>query len=113
MKNAITILSLALLLSCGQKKQEALPVEIENETENQMSLKTISGEVKEIKHGKDGYTAKIITATNDVYFVTISHSNLIIPTQYKSVEVGDQLNISGDFWTMEGDKQITVREILE
>lgn len=113
MKNTIIILILTLLLSCGQKKQEDLPVETENQTENNVPLKTVSGEVNEIQLGKDGYTTKIITAENDVYFVTISRSNLTNPEQYKSVQLGEQLKVSGDYWTMEGDKQITVREILE
>ncbi|WP_157804990.1 hypothetical protein [Confluentibacter lentus] len=113
MKHIIALLVIALLLSCGHKKEKAVPLKTESNTENKVELKTVSGEVTDIKFGKDGYTAKIITANNSIYFVTISRSNLNNPEQYKSIQIGEQLSISGDFWIMEGDNQMTVREILE
>lgn len=113
MKHIISILTLVLIVSCAQKKTETTPLPTKNTTENAVTLKTVLGEVKDITLGKDGYTAKVVTVTNDVYYATISRANLKHPDQYKSVEVGEKLKVSGDFWTMEGANQITVREILE
>ncbi|MGK4568933.1 hypothetical protein [Flavobacterium sp. 3HN19-14] len=75
------------------------------------ATQTVEGKVQEIMNGKDGYTAKIETADKEVYFVTISHSNLNDHTQYKSVKVGETLKVTGDSWATEGKNQITVRSI--
>ncbi|PWB20032.1 hypothetical protein DCO46_20800, partial [Flavobacterium sp. HTF] len=37
---------------------------------------TISGKVESVEFGKDGYTAKINTDKNEVYFATISIVNV-------------------------------------
>lgn len=69
------------------------------------------GIVTDINQGKDGYTAKIETADNRIYYVTVSHSNLNDPAQYRSVKIGDKLSVSGEYWKLEGNEQITVHEI--
>lgn len=69
------------------------------------------GTVEEIQPGKDGYTAKIKTTDDEIYFVTISHANLTDPSQYKTVEKGSVIEVKGEKWTMGEDKQITVREL--
>lgn len=71
----------------------------------------ITGVVEEITPGKDGYTAKIKSTADSIYYVTISHANLTDHAQYKSAKVGDTLSVSGDRWEMEGKAQITVREL--
>lgn len=76
-----------------------------------VETKTVEGKVVEITPGKDGYTAKLETAEKEHYFVTISHSNLTNHEQYKSVNVGETLKVTGDFWKMEDQNQITVRVI--
>lgn len=130
MKN--TIQNLALLsavitfASCNQKKPVTTETEIKTEQVQvkqekdtvatapetpKAETKTVEGVVKEISSGKDGYTAKIETKDKEVYFVTISHSNLTNHEQYKSVKVGDTLKVTGDFWKMDVENHITVREI--
>jgi len=74
-------------------------------------IKTVEGKVQEIQKGKDGYTAKIETQDKEVYFVTISHSNLKDHTQYRNANIGEIIKVSGDFWKMENENHITVREI--
>ena len=76
-----------------------------------MKTETVEGTVVQINPGKDGYTAKLETKEKEVYFVTISHSNLKNHEQYKSVKVGETLKVTGDYWKLENDNQITVREI--
>src|SRR5690606_29461899 len=112
MKHILSILALILTVSCGQKKTETTPIVIENTSNNEVTLKIVSGEVKDIAFGKDGYTAKIQSVTDDIYYVTISRANLINPEQYKSLQIGEKLKVSGDFWIMDGANQITAREIL-
>jgi len=73
--------------------------------------RTVEGTVLETNHGKDGYTAKIETAEKEIYFVTISHSNLKDPKQYKDLTEGNKLKATGDFWKLGDDNQITAREV--
>ncbi|WP_290841023.1 hypothetical protein [Flavobacterium sp.] len=72
---------------------------------------TVKGKVLEVRPGKDGYTAKIETSAKEIYFVTVSHSNLKDHSQYKSVAVGDEISVTGDSWKLEDENQITVREL--
>ncbi|MBD3582910.1 hypothetical protein [Flavobacterium selenitireducens] len=83
---------------------------VDKVAEPAMEERSVQGSVKEINRGKDGYTAKIETASNEIYFVTVSHSNLKDHTQYKDAKIGDNLSVTGDFWKNgEGQNQITVR----
>jgi len=74
-------------------------------------IKTVEGIVLSTNQGKDGYTARLETADKEIYAVTISHSNLKDHTQYKSVKIGEKLKVTGEFWKMQDENQITVREI--
>ena len=106
------MISIALVvMGCNPNKNT-----IKNDSQTTTSsdnkvIKMVEGEVLAIISGKDGYTAKL-QCDSVIYFVTISHSNLKDPSQYKSVSVGDKLKISGDFWQMGNENHITVREIL-
>lgn len=121
------ILKLVVLSSVIVLSGCAKTVKIETETKDNQEIvsadsiveaetpavetKTVEGKVVEIAPGKDGYTAKLETAEKEYYFVTISHSNLTNHEQYKSVKVGETLKVTGDFWKMEDQNQITVRLI--
>ena len=72
---------------------------------------SITGKVQEIQNGKDGYTAKVNTAENEIYFATISIPNMKDPKDYKRVAVGDSINITGEFWKTETESHITVRSM--
>ena len=121
-KNLVKIVVLAgvlTLASCvkvekkeAEVNQEVVATDSITEPETpKVETKTVEGKVVEITNGKDGYTAKLETAEKEHYFVTISHSNLTNHEQYKSVKVGETLKVTGDFWKMENDNQITVRII--
>lgn len=108
------------LMSCMNKTEEQKEIikevevktdTISAETSKEEVQKTVEGVVTNINQGKDGYTATLETSTKEEYFVTISHSNLTNHEQYKSVKVGDNLKVTGDFWKMEDKNQITVRVI--
>ncbi len=70
----------------------------------------VTGVVQEIIQGKDGYTAKIKTAQDSVFYVTISQSNLNDHMQFRTAKAGDTLRVSGERWEMDDKTQITVRE---
>ena len=108
------------LMSCMNKTEEQKEIikevevktdTISAETPKEEVQKTVEGVVTNINQGKDGYTATLETSTKEAYFATISHSNLTNHEQYKSVKVGDNLKVTGDFWKMEDKNQITVRVI--
>lgn len=85
---------------------------IDKVAEPAMKTESVEGTVSEINFGKDGYTAKIETASKETYFVTVSHSNLKDHSQYKEVKKDDKIHVVGDYWkNNEGENQITVREL--
>jgi hypothetical protein len=122
-QSAIVVSLIMTIWSCNPKKVESeivkdsVKTEVETikdtiVTEDSKEIsKTVEGKVLEINNGKDGYTAKIETKDKEIYFVTISHSNLKNQDQYKTFKVGEELNVSGDFWQMDTANQITVRSI--
>lgn len=112
MKKFLILPTLLLLLSCAQNKKTVATGSTSSQTETSNQSKSIEGTILEIIQGKDGYTAKMKGSnTNEIYFVTISRTNLKNPNQYKTVAVGDKLKITGDYWKTEKEQHITVREI--
>ncbi|PTS96300.1 hypothetical protein DBR27_16385 [Flavobacterium sp. HMWF030] len=73
---------------------------------------TISGKVESIELGKDGYTAKINTTKNEVYFATISIVNVGGPQNYKKLKEGDEVSLKGEIWKTDTEKHIKVKEIV-
>lgn len=107
MKNLCYIFIMTLVItmagSCttSSRQEEAAPAQA-----------YVTGEVQEIQPGKDGYTAKIMTDDQQVYFATISIPNLDKKAnQYRVVDVGETLTVRGEFWKMNDETHITVREL--
>lgn len=73
---------------------------------------TISGKVESIEFGKDGYTAKINTTKNEVYFATISIVNVGGSQNYKKLKEGDEVSLKGEVWKTDTEKHIKVKEIV-
>jgi hypothetical protein len=73
---------------------------------------TVSGKVESVEFGKDGYTAKINTDKNEVYFATISIVNVGGPENYKVLKQGDEVTVKGEFWKTDTEKHIKVKEIV-
>lgn len=117
----LTMLSAVIAFaSCNTVKTESKP-EVKTETvafadslataEIGPETKIVEGIVQEIQNGKDGYTAKMITANKEIYFFTVSHSNLKDHSQYRTVKAGDKLKASGELFKIDGNNHLTVREI--
>jgi hypothetical protein len=73
---------------------------------------TVSGKVESIESGKDGYTAKINTNKNEIYFATISIVNVGGPEKYKKLKEGDEVSLKGEIWKTDTEKHIKVKEII-
>lgn len=72
----------------------------------------VQGNVESVEFGKDGYTATVKTAKNDIYLATISIVNLGGPQNYKVFRTGDQVSLKGEIWKTDTEKHIKVTEIL-
>ncbi|RXM47029.1 hypothetical protein [Flavobacterium sp. YO12] len=95
-KISFLLLLMAFAISCASMKDK----------------NTISGKVQSIEFGKDGYTAKINTAKNEVYFATISIVNVGGPENYKKLKEGDEILLKGEIWKTDTEKHIKVKEIV-
>jgi hypothetical protein len=73
---------------------------------------TVSGKVQSIEFGKDGYTAKISTDKNEIYFATISIVNVGGPQNYKQLKEGENVTLKGEIWKTDTEKHIKVKEIV-
>lgn len=100
MKNIIRFLTILMLLafvvSCACMKDK----------------NTITGKVESVQFGKDGYTAKINTAKNEVYLALISIVNVGGPQNYKQLKEGDEVSLKGEIWKTETENHIKVKEIV-
>jgi len=56
---------------------------------------TITGEVKSIENGKDGYTAQIQSKEDKMYAALVSIVNLGGPDNYTRFNIGDKVTVSG------------------
>jgi len=73
---------------------------------------TVSGKVTAVEFGKDGYTVKINTDENEVYFAAISIVNVGGPQNYKQLKEGEEVSLKGEIWKTETENHIKVKEIL-
>lgn len=73
---------------------------------------TVSGKVVSVDFGKDGYTARITTAKNEVYFATISIVNVGGPEKYKKLKEGDEVSLKGEIWKNDNENHIKVTQIV-
>ena len=72
----------------------------------------IEGTVDAVELGKDGYTAKIKTSNNKIFYATVSIVNVGGPENYKVFKVGEQVSVTGDLWKTDTENHITVRKII-
>jgi hypothetical protein len=117
-KCALPLATVLFLMSCGEQHGAAATDGVLTDTTVKDTLAAVqepvrdeflAGLVKEIQTGKDGYTAKVVTTTNDTVFATISHANLKDHTSYKTVKVGDSLFFKGDTFHVGTEVHMAVR----
>ncbi|MEH6681801.1 MAG: hypothetical protein V7724_14725 [Sediminicola sp.] len=76
------------------------------------SLSSITGTVRSIENGTDGYTALLKTEKGETYKALFSIPNMGMNGNYRRVEVGEKVVLLGEIWNMGDEKNILVR-ILE
>lgn len=72
---------------------------------------TVTGKVTDIIKGKDGYTAKVYAPDGQVYLATISIPNLDDAKQYRAVEMGETITVSGELIKSGGGNLIKVEKL--
>lgn len=73
----------------------------------------VSGKMKSVNQGTDGYTAELIADDGEIYFATVSIPNLgNNHEKYKEFKFGETLTVVGELWALGSEKQVTVRDIL-
>ena len=71
----------------------------------------LEGNVTSVEFAKDGYTAKVKTAKNEIYLATISRVNLGAQN-YKVVKAGEKVVLKGEIWKTDSERHIKVTEIV-
>lgn len=69
---------------------------------------TLRGKVTEITPGKDGYMAKLKIAEGQFFTATISIPNMKNPKQYKKVNVGEMVTVTGSYFKLGKDNAVKV-----
>lgn len=72
--------------------------------------KQVEGSVESVEFAKDGYTAKVKTAKNEVYLATISRVNLGAE-KYRVLKVGEKVILKGETWKSATEKYIKVNDV--
>jgi hypothetical protein len=106
---------LSVLTGCGSGPSNPTRLDAGNNSSPEaVRSDYISGKVTAVQLGKDGYTARLVTAKGQVYFATVSRANLKENAmQYRSVAVGDTLRFKGEVWQAGEETHVTVRELPE
>ena len=112
-KIIIAFACIALLTACDETKKVNAPEPEATVEAPEKEVVTVSGKVQAIVNGKDGYTAKIITADSTLYFITASIPNSTDPKNYYRVAVGENVTVKGEQWMLDTEKHITVRAFIK
>lgn len=65
----------------------------------------ITGIIQSVEKGKDGYTAKIKTTEEVIYFAIISIPNLGSTEKFREFKIGEKVTLFGEIWKMENGKR--------
>ena len=96
------------IISCSSKNNTG------NESEEVETIEniTISGIVRSLEHGKDGYTSNIQTDEGDTYAALVSIVNLGGPENFIQFKLGDKVTVSGTTSMIGAEKQLKVDKII-
>ena len=72
----------------------------------------ISGEVMSIELEEEGYTAKIKSQNEELYFALVSISNLGSDEAFKDLEIGKKVTLKGVNLRFGGNHEFTVKKII-
>lgn len=108
------IVALVGLTSCGGNKVETLPVEdiVETpveETQREVSLTTVVGEIMEIRDGTDGSEVVIKDSEGNTYTSIISIPNLGPASEFDfaDIQLGNTLKLTGETFSLGEELRLT------
>ena len=114
----VPVMVILMLASCSKPAEQQsetvktnIPEDISEAPTDVPVVNSITGVVTEVQPGKDGYTANVKTTRQENVFVTVSRVNLKDPGQYRSVNVGDTVQVIGEEWEMNGETHLKALEL--
>ena len=112
MKKLIVPACIVLMLcACNSSKISGKDEQNSASTAAVKEIIEVTGKVKSIINGKDGYTATLVTNEELIYNATISIPNMTDPANYRRVAIGESVTVSGELWKIQNENQITVRRM--
>jgi hypothetical protein len=115
-KTLLLLVVMNMVLSCSDNKKNTSneSASTQNNVLNEKAADTISitGTVRAITFGKDGYTAEVQTDAEGIYAALVSIVNVGGRENYKSCEVGDKVSFKGVTSVLGDAKQLKVTEII-
>ncbi len=111
-KTIVLFFAAVLTVSCATQTNEEQQVQEAAETNETNEVTTISGTVRAIENGKDGYTASVETANGETYNAVISIVNLGGPENFSRLKIGDKVRLQGLAFVVNETKQLVVDKII-
>ncbi len=111
-KTLLLLLTLNLVFSCSNNKSNSPDTDVTTVNQKSADTLAITGTVKAITFGKDGYTAEVQTDTQGIYAALVSIVNVGGPKNYKPCDVGDRVAFKGVPSVLADVKQLMVKEIV-
>jgi hypothetical protein len=111
-KAVLLLTIINVTFACSNPSNNPPKADATTQTENNTELITITGTVKKITAGKDGYTADVETDKDGIYAALVSISNVGGPEQHKDCAVGDQVSFKGIPSVLGNTKTLMVKEII-
>jgi hypothetical protein len=107
--SSLLLLAICAACSCSNEKNN-IQETAANEAASQMV--EITGTVKTIEFGKDGYTAEVQTGAGESYAALVSIVNLGGREHFQQCNVGDEVTFKGTASKMGGATHLLVKEIV-
>lgn len=115
-KTLLLFLVMNLTLSCSNNKNNSPNTNTTPQNaiikEGNTDTLIITGTVRSVTFGKDGYTAEVQTDKEGIYVALISIVNVGGRENYKPCDVGDKVTFKGVPSVLSGAKQLKVAEII-
>ena len=105
---SVLILNVLFLSSCHIRKID------KTQTVWEQGISTINGKIESVKQEKDGQTIQFKTNEGESYVVVVSIPNLGENAhQYREFKVGEEIGFQGETLSLDNQKRMIVRSILE
>lgn len=104
------IILLTGTLSCSLNENDTSSSSSQESPTNQETI--ITGVVKNLEFGKDGYIATVNTLKDEIYYATVSIPNLGGPDNYQTFKQGDLVTLEGKVFHTGEEQRLIVSKII-